>query len=697
MARPSEFLSRLIQMGSELDSGFLRQTSHQGRLDLAFEAVLCNYIELSLRDWLRSTPWDCRMGCDASLLLDSTSNNTAEKDAPPNLSLAGFDVIDEIKTQLEKTCPGVVSCADILTLAARDSVSFKFNRSMWEVLTGRRDGNISRSSEVLTNLPSPFSNFTTLKQNFSNRNLTVHDLVVLSGAHTIGVGHCNLFSNRLYNFTGKGDSDPSLNSTYAAILKTQCQSLSDTTTTVEMDPQSSLKFDNNYFAVLKQQQGLFQSDAALLTNKGASNVVDEMLSPSKFFTEFGQSMERMGVIGVLTGSSGEIRKKCSVRRPVHSTDRGLPTHSATHHRPSHQGIKIENHMVMAFISPQQILHTRIFALTALIKSVRFCNGGELKLKYYHKSCPAAEFISQAITWDKLDANPSLAVKLLRLHYHDCFVRVNPLVDLNVYSNAPKHHPFSPGCDASLLLDSTSNNTAEKDAIPNLSLAGFDVIDEIKTQLEKTCPGVVSCADILTLAARDSVSFKFNRSMWEVLTGRRDGNISRSSEVLANLPSPFSNFTTLKQNFANKKLTVHDLVVLSGAHTIGVGHCNLFSNRLYNFTGKGDSDPSLNSTYAAVLKTQCQSLSDTTTTVEMDPQSSLKFDNNYFTVLKQHQGLFQSDAALLTNKGASNVVDELLSPSKFFTEFGQSMERMGVIGVLTGSSGEIRKKCSVVGS
>lgn len=60
--------------------------------------------------------------------------------------------------------------------------------------------------------------------------------------------------------------------------------------------------------------------------------------------------------------------------------------------------------------------------------------------------------------------------------------------------------------------------------------------------------------------------QFQKSMWKVLTGRRDGLVSLAPEALANIPSPFFNFTQLQQNFANKNLTVHDLVVLSGIST-----------------------------------------------------------------------------------------------------------------------------------
>ena len=67
-------------------------------------------------------------GCDGSILLDDTSSFTGEKNANPNRNSArGFEVIDNIKSAVEKVCPGVVSCADILAIAARDSVEIVSN------------------------------------------------------------------------------------------------------------------------------------------------------------------------------------------------------------------------------------------------------------------------------------------------------------------------------------------------------------------------------------------------------------------------------------------------------------------------------------------------------------------------------------------------------------------------------------------
>ncbi|RWW30424.1 hypothetical protein BHE74_00040085 [Ensete ventricosum] len=334
--------------------------------------------------------------------------------------------------------------------------------------------------------------------------------------------------------------------------------------------------------------------------------------------------------------------------------------------------------------PRSLLLLLAIAIALAISATGQAAG--LKKGFYKKRCPQAEETVRSIVWKHVSTNSELPAKLLRLFFHDCFVRVRP----------------------------------------NLSLAGFDVIEEVKTSLEKACPATVSCADIVALAARDSVSFQvlfielkttlvvvvidngahgyihlqFDRLLWEVKTGRRDGTISRQSEALLDIPSPASNFSVLTGRFANKSLGVKDLVVLSGAHTIGVGHCNLFSQRLYNFTGKNaanDTDPSLDPTYAALLKTKCRSLADNTTTVEMDPGSSTDFDNHYYANLKEKKGLFVSDAALLTDQRSAKLVGKLLRPGDFFDAFRHSITRMGAIGVLTGTAGEIRNKCSVVNS
>ncbi|KAK1591052.1 hypothetical protein Q3G72_001494 [Acer saccharum] len=302
------------------------------------------------------------------------------------------------------------------------------------------------------------------------------------------------------------------------------------------------------------------------------------------------------------------------------------------------------------------------------------NVAGLRLNFYAKSCPTAEIIVKGIILSRVPTNPTLPAKLLRMHFHDCFVR---------------------GCDASVLLNAVNNVPAEKDSIPNASLSGFDVIDDIKTVIENKCPGVVSCADILALAARDAVSFPYISNKWEVLTGRRDGRVSLASEVNANLPSPFSNFSTLWQLFSSKGLNLTDLVSLSGGHTIGVAHCATFSNRLYNFTGKGDADPSLNPIYAQFLRSQCPNPANSATTVELDPRSSKSFDKNYFNILLQNKGLLQSDAALLKDGNSLQLVERFSNSSDFFNAFAKSMVKMGAIEVLTGYAGEIRKRCSVV--
>ncbi|TXG71816.1 hypothetical protein EZV62_000395 [Acer yangbiense] len=301
--------------------------------------------------------------------------------------------------------------------------------------------------------------------------------------------------------------------------------------------------------------------------------------------------------------------------------------------------------------------------------------GELRMNFYKKSCPVAEGIVKKITWSRIASNPGLSAKLLRMHYHDCFVT---------------------GCDASILLDTVdSTSPAEKEAVPNRSLFGFDVIEEIKTEIEKVCPGVVSCADILSLSARDAVSFHSNKPKWEVHTGRKDGRVSLASQVSGNLPSPFANFSGLMQVFTNKGLDEHDLVTLSAAHTVGVAHCGIFSRRLYNFTGKGDADPSLNAKYANFLRSKCPNPADPSITVEMDPQSSLSFDKSYFTIVLQNKGLFTSDAALLTDPIALKTLKRFQKTNAFFSEFSNVMMRMGAMNVLTGNEGEIRKKCSIV--
>ena len=188
--------------------------------------------------------------------------------------------------------------------------------------------------------------------------------------------------------------------------------------------------------------------------------------------------------------------------------------------------------------------------------------------------------------------------------------------------------------------------------------------------------------------------------WTVPLGRRDGSVSISNETDA-LPPPTSNFTVLTQLFAAVNLDAKDLVVLSAGHTIGTSHCFSFSDRLYNFTGRvnpTDIDHTLEPQYMAKLRNKCTSLNDNTTLVEMDPGSFRTFDLAYFKNVVKRRGLFHSDGALLTNAFTRAYVERHAGggyKEEFFADFAASMIKMGNANPLTGSQGEIRKKCNVV--
>lgn len=52
-----------------------------------------------------------------------------EKNVHPNKgSACGFEIIDQIKNAVERACPGLVSCADLVAIAARDSVGIVSTR-----------------------------------------------------------------------------------------------------------------------------------------------------------------------------------------------------------------------------------------------------------------------------------------------------------------------------------------------------------------------------------------------------------------------------------------------------------------------------------------------------------------------------------------------------------------------------------------
>ncbi|CAO2206461.1 unnamed protein product [Urochloa humidicola] len=321
-------------------------------------------------------------------------------------------------------------------------------------------------------------------------------------------------------------------------------------------------------------------------------------------------------------------------------------------------------------------------------------GVSLGAGAYHATCPRAEEIVSAGVERAVAADPRMAASLLRLHFHDCFVN---------------------GCDGSVLLDDKPPFfIGEKTAVPNTnSLRGFEVVDAIKAELERECPETVSCADLLAIAARDSVVVSGGPT-WEVEAGRKDSRTASLQGANANLPAPTSGVATLVQKFRNVGLSAKDMVALSGAHTIGKARCASFSARLVSGAGAGISSSTASSDmgFLQSLQQLCSG-SAGSALAHLDLATPATFDNQYYINLLSGDGLLPSDQALASLPsslgaavpGGADDVDVAglvaayaFDASVFFHDFAESMHQMGRLAPAGGGSdGEVRVNCRVVNS
>ncbi|CAN1183011.1 Peroxidase 17 [Linum perenne] len=202
------------------------------------------------------------------------------------------------------------------------------------------------------------------------------------------------------------------------------------------------------------------------------------------------------------------------------------------------------------------------------------------------------------------SDPRSLASVMRFQFHDCFVNKLSLSNID-------------------------------------SLRSYEVVDQIKSELEKSCPGVTG------------------GPYWEVKLGRLDSLTASQADADAIMPSPRANATMLIDLFAKFNLSVKDMVALSGSHSIG----------------RGKPDPAIEPWYRQKLMELCPQGGDESVTVGLD-STPLVFDNAYFQDLVGGRGFLNSDQTLFTHPVTR-----------------KGMIKMG--DLQSGLPGEVRTNCRVV--
>ncbi|KAK4347067.1 hypothetical protein RND71_033406 [Anisodus tanguticus] len=263
----------------------------------------------------------------------------------------------------------------------------------------------------------------------------------------------------------------------------------------------------------------------------------------------------------------------------------------------------------------------------------------------------------------IDAERRMGASLIRLHFHDCFVD---------------------GCDGGILLDDILGSFQGEQTSPpnNNSARGYEVIAQAKQRVKDTCPNTsVSCADILAIAARDSVA-KLGGQTYNVALGRSDARTANFTGALTQLPAPFDNLAVQIQKFSDKNFTIREMVALAGAHTVGFARCSTVCD-------------SANVNPAAQLQCNCSATLTDSNLQQLDITPAV-FDKVYYEDLNRNQGIMFSDQVLTGNTTTAAIVTTYSNDGNvFFGDFAAAMIKMGNLPPSAGVQLEIRDVCSRV--
>ncbi|KAL6885550.1 hypothetical protein ACP4OV_010329 [Aristida adscensionis] len=311
--------------------------------------------------------------------------------------------------------------------------------------------------------------------------------------------------------------------------------------------------------------------------------------------------------------------------------------------------------------------TSSIVLLLLLLAMAAAAADALELGYYAATCPDAEAIVRDAMERQHYADPTLSPAIIRMLFHDCFVR---------------------GCDASVMIIPTRARSSERAAVPNQTLRGFHAVDAVKRALEAACPATVSCADALALMARDAVAL-LGGAPYAVPLGRRDGLSSNPWEV--DLPPPSAGLDGALAAFAARGFSAEEAVVLFGAHTVGGAHCASFRRRLTR--PDGTMDEQLRVDTLATCGADDLPV-DADPVAFLDPGTPFAIDNGCYGQMMSNRSLLQVDQEAATHPAtAPHVAYYAGNPDGFMQRFSEAMAKLSNVAVLEGDAGEVRRICS----